>query len=173
MFKFDFRTIVFVFIIAVVGWTQWKIYNQEKTISDLSTTLTESQQQVSNLVTEVDELRAQIRIDRAAVQSWQQTTSELHSLQQGHQTEVKNALSNFQYQLAVNAKTAKLAQLAVGHNAQVTQSETPSYRIGDNIATTAIDGMWNAFATTQQLTGIAEPSTGGTAEESAGTTPAR
>lgn len=164
MFKFDLRTILLLAVMAIVGWTQWKIYNQERTISELNSSLEKSQQSVSNLTEEVNDLREQMRIDKEVVKGWFETTTKLQETQRGYQTEVQDVLTKFQYELAFNAKHA---QSASTEDAELPAS---SYRIGDSIAVPAIDGMWNAFTATSALArptatdsgSIAEKSTGGT-----------
>jgi len=149
MFKLDLRTILLLLVMAVVGWTQWKIYNQERTISDLNTSLSDSQQKVSNLTEEVSNLREQMRIDREAVKGWFEQTNTLREVQQGHQSEVKDVLAKFQYELAFTAKQAKAMAT------ESSEPQVPSYRIGDSIAVPAIDGMWNAFTATGAYAGPA------------------
>lgn len=153
MFKLDLRTILMFLIIAVVGWTQWKIYTQEQTISDLNTSLEKSQTSVSNLTLEVKELREQMRIDKEAVAGWFEKAKELHTVQQGYQTEVKDVLAKFQYELAFNAKTPDATKT------EGAQPQVPSYRIGDHIAVPALNGMWNAFTTTRSAAGLTQPGT--------------
>lgn len=152
------RNILMIAIIAVVSWTQWKIYSQEKTITELTSSLEASQQKVSDLTADVEDLREQMRIDRESVEDWFNTTTKFTDVQLGYQTEVENVLTKFRYELAVNAKKPE------------PQNTTASIR--PDIASSAINGMWNAYASTQSLNGPPEPDPGGVPEKGAGTTPA-
>lgn len=154
MFKFDIRTIVLFLVVAVVSWTQWKIYSQEQTIGNLSSSLKTSQEEVQELNLQLTDLKEQVRIDRTTVADWLKQTSQLRHDQQGYQAEVKDVLTKFQYQLAIDA-------------AQPEPPE-PGYRIGDHITVPAIDGMWKSYHSTLGTTtrptapGISGTGTGGT-----------
>lgn len=151
------RNILMIVIVAVISWTQWKIYSQEKTITELTSSLEDSQQKVSDLTADVENLRKQMRIDRQSVEEWFNTTTKLTDEQLGYQTEVENVLTKFRYELAVSAKDTK--------------SQSPSLSIRPDIARSAIDGMWNAYASTQSLNGPPEPNPTRVPEKSTGSTP--
>lgn len=159
MFKFllNPRNLLMIVIVAVISWTQWKIYSQEKTITELTSLLEDSQQKVSDLTADVEDLLKQTRIDRQSVEEWFNTTTKLTDEQLGYQTEVENVLTKFRYELAVNAKDTK--------------PQSPSLSIRPDIARSAIDGMWNAYASTQSLKGPPEPNPARVPEKSTGSTP--
>lgn len=148
------RNLLMFAIIAVVSWTQWKIYTQEKTISDLTSSLKDSQQKVSDLTADVEDLRTQMRIDRESVEDWFNTTTKFTDVQLGYQTEVENVLTKFRYELAVNAKKPEPQNTVVN--------------IRPDIASSAINGMWNAYASTQSLNGPPKPDPTGVPEKSTG-----
>ena len=152
------RNLLMFAIIAVVSWTQWKIYSQEKTITELTSSLKDSQQKVSDLTADVEDLREQMRIDRESVEDWFNTTTKFTDVQLGYQTEVENVLTKFRYELAVNAKKP--------------EPQNPVASIRPDIASSAINGMWNAYASTQSLNGPPKPDPSGVPEKGAGTTPA-
>ena len=152
------RNLIIFAIITVVSWTQWKIYSQEKTITELTSSLKDSQQKVSDLTADVEGLRKQMRIDRQSVEEWFNTTTKLTDEQLGYQTEVENVLTKFRYELAVNAKKP--------------EPQNPVASIRPDIASSAINGMWNAYASTQSLNGPPKPDPSGVPEKGAGTTPA-
>ena len=151
------RNLLMFAIIAVVSWTQWKIYSQEKTITELTSSLKDSQQKVSDLTADVEGLRKQMRIDRESVEDWFNTTTKFTDVQLGYQTEVENVLTKFRYELAVNAKKP--------------EPQNPVASIRPDIASSAINGMWNAYASTQSLNGPPEPDPSGVPEKGSGTTP--
>lgn len=162
MFKFDLRTLLLLGVLCVVGWTQWKIYSQEQTITQLNSKLEKSQQSVSNLTEAVNDLREQMRIDKAVVSGWFETTTKLQETQRGYQTEVKDVLNKFQFDLAYNAKVPP---------PEDTKLQTPGYRIGDNIIVSVVNGMWNAFTATTTLSGSTPGNTNPAPEESPSRTP--
>lgn len=159
MFKFllNPRNLLMIVIVAVISWTEWKIYSQEKTITELTSSLEDSQQKVSDLTADVEGLRKQMRIDRQSVEEWFNTTTKLTDEQLGYQTEVENVLTKFRYELAVNAKKPEPQNTVVN--------------IRPDIARSAIDGMWNAYASTQSLNGPPEPNPARVPEKSTGSTP--
>lgn len=148
------RNLIIFAIITVVSWTQWKIYSQEKTITELTSSLKDSQQKVSDLTADVEDLREQMRIDRESVEDWFNTTTKFTDVQLGYQTEVENVLTKFRYELAVNAKKPE------------PQNTTASIR--PDIASSAINGMWNAYASTQSLNGPPKPDPSGVPEKGPG-----
>lgn len=152
------RNLIIFAIITVVSWTQWKIYSQEKTITELTSSLKDSQQKVSDLTADVEDLREQMRIDRESVEDWFNTTTKFTDVQLGYQTDVENVLTMFRYELAANAKKPE------------SQNATASIR--PDVASSAINGMWNAYASTQSLNGPPKPDPSGVPEKGAGTTPA-
>ena len=151
------RNLIIFAIITVVSWTQWKIYSQEKTITELTSSLKDSQQKVSDLTADVEDLREQMRIDRESVEDWFNTTTKFTDVQLGYQTEVENVLTKFRYELAVNAKKP--------------EPQNPVASIRPDIASSAINGMWNAYASTQSLNGPPEPNPARVPEKSTGSTP--
>lgn len=155
MFKFDIRTIVLLIILAVVGWTQWKIHSQEITIIGLADSLEKSKKEVSELATHLTDLKEQVRIDNTAVEEWFEKTLKLREDQQGYQAEVKDALSKFRYQMSIDAA----------------KPDTPkaSYRIGADITVPAIEGMWKSYNST--LTTITGTNTTTVTRSSEGGTP--
>lgn len=159
MFKFllNPRNLLMIVIVAVISWTQWKIYSQEKTITELTSSLEDSQQKVSDLTADVEGLRKQMRIDRQSVEEWFNTTTKLTDEQLGYQTEVENVLTKFRYELAVNAKKPG--------------PQNPVASIRPDIASSAINGMWNAYASTQSLNGPPEPNPARVPEKGSGSTP--
>lgn len=141
MFKFDLRTLVMFAIIVVVGWTQYKIYTQDKTISQLNTDLSKSQQKVSNLTEELEGLKKQVLIDRKVVEDWFTKTNALTKEQQTHREEVKDVLNKFKFDMAVNAEKPEAVPMGAS--------------ISPRVVDAAIKGMWNSFTTTR--TGVQYP----------------
>lgn len=145
--KIDLRTILLLLVVLAAFWTQWKISTQEDNIFQLTEDLELSKLRVSNLTLEVNDIRQQVRLDKEAVDDWYIATTQLKYDQKNYQSEVRDALAKFKYQLVVDAKD--------------TEPAPRTYRIGDDIVIPAINGMWNAYDTTIKINYNSGKPTGG------------